>query len=199
MMRIGEREPGLLARFVRGAIMAWYNRQGWSEEAQIPAERKYVIIAAPHTSNWDFPYFIGLTTKLGVKTHFMGKDSLFRWPFGRMMRDMGGVPVDRSKSTNAVDVMVKRFAEEDDFILTIAPEGTRGKARVWKSGFYQIAMQAGVPFALGMMDYAKKRGGLSGVFWPTGDYHADMTKLAEFYTSCTPKHPALATTDFGEG
>lgn len=198
-MQIGGTRPGLAARLMRGLIMAWYGTRGWTETADIPVERKYVIIAAPHTSNWDFPYFIALTTKLGVKTYFMGKESLFRWPFNRLMRDMGGVPVDRSKSSNVVDAMVKRFAEEDDFILTIAPEGTRGKARVWKSGFYQIALQAGVPIALGMMDYAKKRGGIGGLFWPTGDYVADMQKLAAFYVSCTPKHPELATRDFGEG
>lgn len=198
-MQIGTTKPGLLARIIRRLIMAWYGSRGWTEESSIPTERKYVIIAAPHTSNWDFPFFIALTTKLGVKTHFMAKDSLFRWPVGRMMRDMGGVSIDRSKSANVVAQMVERFSREDDFILTIAPEGTRGKARVWKSGFYQIALQAGVPIALGMMDYARKRGGIGGLFWPTGDYVADMAKLAEFYKTCTPKYPELATTDFGEG
>jgi 1-acyl-sn-glycerol-3-phosphate acyltransferase len=184
-----EAEPGLAARAFRQWVRHWYAGQGWSEERIIPAERKFVIIAAPHTSNWDFLYFLGLADKLDLPLSFMGKEKLFRWPFARFMRDLGGIPVDRSKSNNMVDQMVAEFKARDTFMLTIAPEGTRGKVRQWKTGFYHIALGAGVPLVCGLMDYAKKRGGLGPAIWPTGDYEKDMAKVSEYYRQCTPKYP----------
>ncbi len=184
-----EAVPGLAARAFRNWVRRWYARQGWTEERIIPAERKFVIIAAPHTSNWDFLYFLGLADKLDLPLSFMGKDKLFRWPFARFMRDLGGIPVDRSKSNNMVDQMIAEFKKRDTFMLTIAPEGTRGKVRQWKTGFYHIALGAGVPMVCGLMDYAKKRGGLGPAIWPTGDYEKDMAKVSEYYRQCTPKYP----------
>ncbi len=180
---------GWAARAFRWGVRRWYARQGWSEERIIPAERKFVIIAAPHTSNWDFLYFLALADKLDLPLYFMGKDSLFRWPFGRFMREMGGIPVDRSKANNMVDQMIAEFGARENFMLTIAPEGTRGKVRQWKTGFYHIAVGAGVPLVCGLMDYGKKRGGLGPAIWPTGDYEADMAKVSEYYRQCTPKPP----------
>lgn len=185
----GSTRYSLTARFVRWAIRVWYARQGWTEERMIPVEQKFVVIAAPHTSNWDFLYFLGLAQKLGIPLSFMGKKSLFRWPFGRLMQELGGIPVDRSKSTNMVDQMIAEFKARDIFMLTIAPEGTRGKVREWKTGFYHIAVGAGVPLVCGLMDYKRKHGGLGPAIWPTGDYAADMAKVAEYYRSCTPKYP----------
>ena len=177
------------ARLFRWGVRTWFARQGWSIERQIPVERKFVIIAVPHTSNWDFPHFLGLADELGLELSFMGKLSLFRWPFANVMRELGGIPVDRKSSNNAVDQMVVEFAKRDTFMLTIAPEGTRGKVREWRTGFYHIAMAAGVPIVCGLMDYAKKHGGLGPAIYPTGDYEADMKKIAEVYKSCTPKYP----------
>jgi 1-acyl-sn-glycerol-3-phosphate acyltransferase len=114
-----------------------------------------------------------------------------------MMHEMGGVPVDRGRSTNFVDAMVAEFAKRDDFMLTIAPEGTRGKVKQWKTGFYHIAMGANVPLVIGMMDYAKKQVGLVAAIWPTGDYAKDMEQVSEFYRTTTPKHPSQGTPDFG--
>jgi 1-acyl-sn-glycerol-3-phosphate acyltransferase len=119
----------------------------------------------------------------------MGKASLFRWPWGRTMRDLGGIPVDRRQANNMVDAMVAEFAKRDEFMLTIAPEGTRGKVRQWKSGFYHIAMGAGVPMVCGMMDYKRKVVGLGPAIWPTGDYEADMVQISRIYSQCTPKYP----------
>jgi 1-acyl-sn-glycerol-3-phosphate acyltransferase len=178
-----------LARVVHAALLKWFARQGWSVEGAPPFPRKFVLIAAPHTSNWDFVYFIGGTRALHIEPSFMGKKSLFRWPFDRMMRDMGGIPVDRSSSHNFVDQMIAEFNARDEFMLTIAPEGTRGKVRQWKTGFYHIAMGAKVPMVCGMMDYARKVVGLGPAVWPSGDYEKDMAKLASFYSSCTPKYP----------
>jgi 1-acyl-sn-glycerol-3-phosphate acyltransferase len=183
--------PSWFARMFERAIVGFYRRQGWTVVGGPPDPRRCVIVAAPHTSNWDFVYYIGGTRQLGVVTSFMGKKALFRWPFGGLMKELGGIPVDRSKSTNAVDAMIAEFKSRAEFMLTIAPEGTRGKVREWKTGFYHIAVGAGVPLVLGMMDYAKKTVGLGPAIWPTGDYEADMAKMYEFYASCTPRHPQM--------
>ncbi len=106
------------------------------------------------------------------------------------MLDMGGVAVDRQKGGNYVQAMIDEFARRDEFMLTIAPEGTRGSVRQWKTGFYHIAVGANVPLVVGMMDYGTKTGGLGPMIWPTGDYEADMAKVAEIYAATTPKHPA---------
>lgn len=182
-----------MARLLHGAIIAWFKRQGWQVVGPVPEPRKFVVIAAPHTSNWDFLYFIGAGHTLGAPLSFMGKKSLFRWPFARMMKDMGGIPVDRSASHNYVQAMADEFAARDEFMLTIAPEGTRGKAAHWKSGFYHIAVAARVPLVCGVMDYQKKLVGLARTFWPTGDYEADLAELQRFYAGYSPKFPHLRT------
>ncbi len=189
----------LAARLFRWIIRTWYARQGWTEERMIPVERKFVVIAAPHTSNWDFPYFLGLAQKLDLPLSFMGKKSLFRGPFANVMKELGGIPVDRSKSVNMVDQMIAEFKKRDTFMLTIAPEGTRGKVREWKTGFYHIAVGAGVPIVCGLMDYKRKHGGLGPAIWPTGDYDKDMAKVAEYYRSCTPRHPEKGNVEMLRG
>jgi 1-acyl-sn-glycerol-3-phosphate acyltransferase len=183
------RQPSLLSRLFRKALVSIYHRNGWTAFGEVPSPRKFVLIAAPHTSNWDFLNFIGLTDDLGITPHFMAKKSLFRWPWKNFMLDMGGVPVDRSGNQNYVQAMIDEFAKRTEFMLTIAPEGTRGAVRKWKTGFYHIAVGAKVPLVLGMMDYAKKTGGLGPAIWPTGDFKADMAKVAELYATITPKHP----------
>lgn len=188
-----------LARLVRGAIVAWFNRQGWAVEGAAPQPRKFVVIAAPHTSNWDFVNFIGAADGLNLDLSFMGKKSLFRWPFERMMRAMGGIPVDRQSSQNYVQQMVDEFAKRAEFMLTIAPEGTRGKVRSWKTGFYHIAMGANVPMVCGLMDYKRKVVGLGPAIWPTGDYDADMVEISRYYSQCTPKHPEMGHAGLGLG
>lgn len=193
-MSLSERQPSWLSRLFRRALLAMYKRSGWHAHGMIPEPRKFVLIAAPHTSNWDFVYFLGLTDDLGIKPHFMAKTSLFRWPFTNFMLDMGGVPVDRSSNRNYVQQMIDEFSRRKEFMLTIAPEGTRGTVKAWKTGFYHIAMGAGVPLVVGMMDYGSKTGGLGPAIWPTGDYEADMAKVAEIYAKVQPKHPAKGMT-----
>lgn len=195
---IEDRRPGLLSRIVRRALVWFYRRRGWTAVGTPPADGRCVIIAAPHTSNWDFVNFIGLTEDLGITPHFMAKDSLFRWPLGGFMRDMGGVPVNRAQRGNMVDAMVAQFARRDRFMLTIAPEGTRGKVGQWRTGFYQIALKAGVPLVVGMMDYGRKTGGLGPAIWPSGDYAADMEKVFAHYRSVTPRHPARGVASLDE-
>ncbi|MFM2410736.1 MAG: hypothetical protein RL481_1564 [Pseudomonadota bacterium] len=188
-MAVETRKPSLLSRAVRRMLMWLYRRHGWSANGAIPAPRRFIIIAAPHTSNWDFIYYIGLTQTLGIKPHFMAKTSLFRWPMRNFMLDMGGVPIDRSTGGNYVQAMIDEFANRDEFMLTIAPEGTRDSVRRWKTGFYHIAMGAKVPLVVGMMDYGTKTGGLGPAIWPTGDYEADMEKVSAIYAKVRAKHP----------
>lgn len=186
---LADRKPSLASRLVKRALLAFYRSRGWTAQGTPPADGRFVLIAAPHTSNWDFVYFLGLTNALGINPRFMAKDSLFRWPLGRFMRDMGGVPIDRSARSDMVKAMVAEFAKGGPFILTIAPEGTRGKVTQWRTGFYHIARAAGVPMVVGLMDYATRTGGLGPAIMPTGDYRADMEKVFAVYRTVTPKHP----------
>jgi 1-acyl-sn-glycerol-3-phosphate acyltransferase len=184
---------GWIARAMKWTLVTFFKWQGWSVEGTAPVSRKFVVIAAPHTSNWDFVYFLGASDALNLNLSFMGKASLFRWPFAGLMKDLGGVPIDRSKSNDTVAAMVEEFARREEFMLTIAPEGTRGRTRQWKTGFYNIALQAKVPLVCGMMDYRRRVVGLGPALMPSGDYEKDMLQLAAFYRSCTPKHPERAT------
>ena len=195
---IADRKVGLLSQLVRKALVTFYRLRGWKAVGTPPPDGRCIIIAAPHTSNWDFINFIGLTEDLGLRPHFMAKDSLFRWPIGRFMRDMGGVAVVRSSSHNVVDAMVAEFARRGRFMLTIAPEGTRGKVGQWRTGFYHIALKANVPMVVGLMDYGTKTGGLGPAIWPSGDYAADMRKIFEVYRTVTPKHPARGLASLSE-
>ena len=115
------RKASLSSRLTKRALLAFYRMQGWKATGTPPPGGRYVIIAAPHTSNWDFVYFLGLVNELGIDANFMAKDSLFRWPLGGFMRDMGGISIDRSARKNVVDAMIGEFARRDRFALTIAP------------------------------------------------------------------------------
>ena len=156
---------------------------GWKVQGSLPPEcRKSVFIAAPHTSNWDLPYTLMVAFTLRLHIRWMGKASLFRFPFGGVMRWLGGVAVDRSKNNNLVGASAAALKQASGPMqLVIPPEGTRGKTRHWKTGFYFIALEAGVPIILAYMDYAKKHSGLGPVFTPTGDVDADMAVIKRFY------------------
>ena len=146
-----------------------------------------MLVGAPHTSNWDFAVFVGAVDELGIRPSYLGKHSLFRWPLKRFMLDMGGIPVDRSKSANYVDQVVAEFARRDELALVIAPEGTRDSDGHWKSGFYHIAMGAGVPIVPAWIDRERRRGALGPVIWPSGDYRADLERIAKFYREAWPE------------
>ncbi|MES2988993.1 MAG: lysophospholipid acyltransferase family protein [Pseudomonadota bacterium] len=187
--------PTLASRLVRRLLLWFYQTRGWKAVGAPPADRRCVIIAAPHTSNWDFINFLGLTNALGIKAHFMGKSSLFRWPMTRFMKDMGGVAVDRSSKRNYVEATIAEFANRDEFMLVIAPEGTRGVVTQWRTGFYHIALGAGVPMVLGFVDYPSKTGGLGPAIMPTGDYEADMARIVAFYADKIARHPSRTAHD----
>jgi 1-acyl-sn-glycerol-3-phosphate acyltransferase len=148
-----------------------------------------VIIAAFHTSNWDFPFGLFIAFALGIKIYWVGKDSLFRRPFGPLMRWLGGIPVNRSGSHNMVSRTIQAFQEHEGLYIAIAPEGTRGKASSWKTGFYHIALGAHVPIAMAFLDYRHKAGGMGPLVFPTGNIETDMMKIRDFYAGVTAKYP----------
>ena len=150
---------------------------GWRIDGQLPDLPKFVLIGAPHTSNWDFLLFLGVIFTLRANVHFMGKAEIFRSPLGWFFYWCGGVPVDRKKSTGLVEQMVKICNESEHFILTIAPEGTRHNVRDWKHGFYHIAKGAGIPIVLAIVDGKHKTVRIGQVFHPTDNVEADMKTI----------------------
>ena len=156
---------------------------GWQVLGALPIEaRRSVFIAAPHTSNWDLPYTLMVAFELRLTIHWMGKASIFRFPFGGLMRWLGGIAVDRSKTNNLVAASAAAITRAQGALqLIVPPEGTRSKTRYWKTGFYHIAQAAQVPIVMAYMDYANKVSGLGPVFVPTGDLEADMLTIKAFY------------------
>lgn len=177
---------------VRSLLVGLYRWKGWDLVEVNPVPRKCVILGAPHTTNWDFVFFLGATAERGIKPSFMGKLSLFKWPLTRFMYDMGGIAVDRSKRANYVDQVVAEFGRREDLALVIAPEGTRGSIAAWRSGFYHIAHGAGVPIVPAWVDNATMKGGIGPAILPTGDFAADLRRIALYYRSVMPSHPKLA-------
>jgi 1-acyl-sn-glycerol-3-phosphate acyltransferase len=184
--------PGPFARAVRWLLLLWYDRLGWRPDGTLPPDRKFVIMGASHTSNWDFPVFLGTVHAVGRQVRFIGKDSLFRWPLGNFMRSLGGVPVDRSSPQDLVSQIVAAMNASKDFVLVIAPEGTRSRTGKWRTGFYQIALKAGVPIVCAGPDYPSRRGVFGPVIRPSGDYEADMKPAWAFFRSLVPRHPGRA-------
>ncbi len=162
---------------------------GWRWEGGIPEKHRFVLIAAPHTSNWDLAYMLAFSWIVGVKLSWMGKHTLFKGLKGKALLAMGGVPVDRRAANGLVGQMVDLFAERDELILTIPPEGTRGHVERWKSGFYYIARGAGVPIVMGYLDYANKIGGFGPTLHTTDDVAADMDAFRAFYGDKTGRFP----------
>ncbi len=156
---------------------------GWTLAGQLPANHpKCVLIGAPHTSNWDLPYTLMVAFALRLNIHWMGKQQLFRWPFGPLMRWLGGIAVDRSQSNNLVAASARALRDADAALqLVVPPEGTRAKTRQWKTGFYWIAREAGVPIVMAYMDYPRKLSGLGPVFQPTADADADIAHIQAWY------------------
>jgi 1-acyl-sn-glycerol-3-phosphate acyltransferase len=176
---------------LRWFSVAFLKLNGWKVEGSLSPEcRKSVFIAAPHTSNWDLPYTLMVAFALRLNIYWMGKASIFRPPFRATMMWLGGIPVDRAQSNNLVEASVAAIQTADGPLqLVVPPEGTRSKARYWKSGFYYIAVGAQVPIVMAYMDYQKKISGLGPVFQPTGNIEADMQTIKAFYAPFKGKNP----------
>ncbi len=162
---------------------------GWTAVGEKPAVSKALFIAAPHTSNWDGIWALIFKVSVGFEIHFFGKQSLFWFPLGVLLRGLGGIPLDRNEPGSAVRKAVSAFNENDEFYFALAPEGTRSLRAHWKSGFYRIAMDANVPVVLGFFDYREKRLGFGPTIELTGDRDTDLATLQEFYGTITARWP----------
>ena len=181
----------------RNLLAEWLGRgvlklMGWRIEGELPKLDRFVAIGAHHTSNWDFVIFIALKFVLRLNARWFGKHSIFRWPFGSLMRAWGGIPIRRERQRNTVEQAVQAFRDNREFILVLSPEGTRKKVERWKMGFYHIALGAGVPVVLAALDYGHKRVVIGPPFWPTGDEQADLAQILAYYRVFIPKIPAYA-------
>lgn len=150
---------------------------GWRILGDIPNIPKFVLIGAPHSSNWDFILFLVLTFSTGIELSFLGKHSLFRAPFGGFMRWTGGISVDRRKKQNTVTQVTEVFNSREKFALLIAPEGTRGNVTAWKTGFYYIAQESKVPVVPFVINYDKKTMGFGHPIFTTDDLESDLKTL----------------------
>jgi 1-acyl-sn-glycerol-3-phosphate acyltransferase len=162
---------------------------GWKVTVDFPDAPKYVLIFAHHTSNWDFPIGLMIVLAIGFWPHWIGKASLFKPPFGPLMRWLGGIPVERGARHNVVDQVVTMFNTQPALVVAMTPEGTRSKTEYWKTGFYHIARGANVPIVLSYLDYKRKIGAIGLKLMPTGDIEADLAVIREFYSDVTGKHP----------
>ena len=168
---------------LRAISVSFLRLNGWKIEGSLPpGAGKSVLIAAPHTSNWDLPYTLMVAFALRLNIYWMGKTQLFRPPFRGLMMWLGGIPVQRESANNLVAASVAAMQAADGPVqLIVPPEGTRNRARYWKTGFYYIALGAKVPIVLTYMDYQKKVSGLGPLFEPSGDIEADMVRIKAFY------------------
>ena len=186
---IGPQVPRRGNRFTRWLGRRMFARKGWKLTGEFPNVPKAIIIGVPHTSNADGYYSIAAMMALSLRIKIMAKDSMFFWPLGWFFRWLGFIPIDRTASKGVVDQSVAKFNEYDQLLLVVAPEGTRGGAEKWKTGFYHIAHKASVPIILGGIDYVKKELSFNGALYPSGDIDADLNKLYDLYAGFAPGHP----------
>ena len=175
-------------RFLSWLSTTIFRVLGWKITGDMPDLPKFVLIAAPHTSGWDVPIMLMAAYHFKIKLNWFGKDATFRWPLGILTRRLGGIPIDRHKRENKVASMVAQIQAADQFAFALSPEGTRYKSE-WKTGFYYIAHQAGIPLVCSYIDFGKKMTGIGPIITTTGDIEADMEHIRAFYRDVTPKHP----------
>ncbi len=171
----------VLKTFLRIISLILLKTLRWKAVGPLPEKNKYIIIVAPHTSNWDVFYGFILAFTLKIDARFLAKKELFRWPFAPIIRWLGGIATDRSSHSNIVDKIVKIFNGNEKFVLAIAPEGTRHKVDYWKSGFYHIAKEANIPIVLAFIDYGTKTGGAGPLLYPSADINKDIITIRNFY------------------
>ena len=171
------------------AKFIFFKLMGWRLEGELPALKKCIIIVIPHTHWQDFTLGLVVRSVLNVPINYIGKQSLFKPPFGWFFRWMGGAPIDRSKSSNTVEAVANIFKEREEFRLALAPEGTRKKVTELKTGFYYMAMAAEVPLIMVAFDFGKKCVRIAEPFSPSGNYETDLPRLKAFYKDVQGKVP----------
>jgi 1-acyl-sn-glycerol-3-phosphate acyltransferase len=162
---------------------------GWRIEGTLPDEPRFVLIVAPHTSNWDFPIGVLAMFAIGLRLNWLGKHTLFRFPVASILRWLGGEPIDRGTAHGTVEAAIERFAARPEWVLGIAPEGTRRRVEEWKMGFYRIATGAAVPIVPVWFDYSRRVVGLGIPFRPTADAATDLATLRGMYRPEMARHP----------
>jgi len=182
--------PQSPARWRRYLGVLLMRLSGWRIDGNIPNVPKYVLIVAPHTSNWDFFHGFCAFLVLRLDNTWLAKHTVFFWPLGILARRFGGMPIDRSKGGNVVRICVAEFAKRERMSITITPEGTRGKVKDWKLGFYYIATEANVPIVPVALDYSRKRVVIMAPFHVAGDAAADVPKIRALYSPSMARHPA---------
>ncbi len=165
---------------------------GWEMAGELPAEKRAVVIAAPHTSNWDGFWALVYKVAVQLDIHFFAKQSLFWFPLNILLGALGGVPLDRKRAGSAVDQAIEMFNTTESYYFGLAPEGTRSRADHWKSGFYRIAEGADVPVVLGFLDYGKRRIGIGPTLKLSGDPQKDLEFFREFYSDIEGRRPEMA-------
>lgn len=159
----------------------------------VAQHKTYVVIAAPHTSNWDLAHTLATGRLLNIDIKWVGKHTLFQFPLGWLMRRLGGVPVDRRAAHGMVQAFADLFKSRDDLVLLVPPEGTRSAGKLWKSGFYHIAKTANVPIACAFVDYARKMSGVGLFLFPSADLKSDMDQVRAFYAPIRGRYPQKET------
>jgi 1-acyl-sn-glycerol-3-phosphate acyltransferase len=165
----------------------------WDVSGHVPDGGKFVLIGAPHTSNWDFIFMLATMYIFRLKVNWMGKHTLFRQPLGVIFKALGGIAIDRDSPNGVVYQMAEQFRRSEQLVVVIGPSGTRKRTDYWKSGFYWIAHTAQVPILCGYLDYDRKMACLGLSFIPTGDIKKDMDRIRAFYEDVRGKYPELAT------
>ncbi|UCC53208.1 MAG: lysophospholipid acyltransferase family protein [Anaerolineaceae bacterium] len=190
------RRGNRLSRLIARSLMTIF---GWRIEVDAPDLPKLVLVGAPHTSNWDFVLTLTTFFALSVRISWMAKHTLFRWPVKGLLEWLGGVPIDRTiPADGVVNQTVEAFNSRDKFVIAIMPEGTRTKARRWRTGFYHIAQGAKVPIVLVRFDYGRKVMGIGPTIEPSGDIAADMAQIQSVFTSIRGKNPLQGVSKSGE-
>ena len=181
------RRAGLFSRFCRALLQL----AGWKVVLVRPPGPKAVVIVYPHTSNWDFIVGILARYAIAIPFRFVGKDTLFRWPFGGLFRRLGGIPVNRRQSTGFVGGLIEAFDKADSLYLAIAPEGTRRRIDHWKSGFYRVALAANVPLGLAFIDYSRREVGIEAWLSLSGNEAEDLARIRAGYSNKRGKRPEM--------
>lgn len=166
---------------------------GWETVGGQPEVKKAVLIAAPHTSNWDGFWLLVYKVAIGLDVRFLAKEALFWWPLGNLLSALGAMPIDRKSGSDVIRQVASDFAKQDSFYLALAPEGTRSWKPYWKSGFYRIATSAKVPVIMGFIDYRTKRMGLGDMITLSGNIEQDLDKIRAFYGPLQGRRPELAS------
>jgi len=189
IVEVGARVPRIHNRFMiaLGRSILWLF--GWRMDIRLPDEPRLMVIAAPHTSNWDFVFGMATILAAGLRLNWYAKHTLFAGIWGGFFRALGGVPVDRAAPGGVVTQTAALYKQADQLLIGLAPEGTRSQVTRWKRGFHHIALAASIPVVVAYIDYRLKVVGIGFIFRPTADWDADMKPVFNFYRGITPKRP----------